>query len=130
MDAWEHLNKKDNLGKILAKKKFFFRFQHYYLLDIVLSCNHGQYQGKLMMEPWENGKNLILILNPIWGLKKFFKGFIWSIFQAIIPCSFQKNWWTKLEKVAKNLILGLILGHLAQIWASTFFFFFCEFQLY
>ena len=28
-----------------------------------------------MMEPWENGKNPTLILNPIWGPIKFFQGF-------------------------------------------------------
>ena len=27
------------------------------MLDIVPSCNLVQYQGKLMMQPWENGKN-------------------------------------------------------------------------
>ena len=28
---------------------------------------------------------------------------------------------TKLEKMAKNLVLGPILTHLAQIWATQFF---------
>ena len=27
------------------------------MLDIVPSCNPVQYQGKLMMQTWENGKN-------------------------------------------------------------------------
>ena len=27
------------------------------MLDIVLSCNPVQYQGKVMMKTWENGKN-------------------------------------------------------------------------
>ena len=27
------------------------------MLDIVPSCNLVQYQGKLIMQPWENGKN-------------------------------------------------------------------------
>ena len=36
---------------------FFWRFQFYQMFDIVPSCNIVQYQGKLMMQPWENGKN-------------------------------------------------------------------------
>ena len=32
--------------------------------------------------------------------------------------------WNKLEKMTKNLILGPILAHLAQIWSTNFFLFF------
>ena len=40
------------------------------MLDIVPSCNPVQYQGKLMMQTWENGKNLNL--GPILDSKKIF----------------------------------------------------------
>ena len=72
-------------------KNFFLRFQRYYLLDIVPSCNHGQYQGKLMMEPWENGKNPILISNLIWGLKKFFQGFYIDNLPSYHPMQFPRK---------------------------------------
>ena len=36
--------------------KFFLRFQLYHM-DIVPSCNLVQYQGNIIMQPWENGKN-------------------------------------------------------------------------
>ena len=36
---------------IWATKIFFLRFQLYYMLDIVPSCNLVQYQGKLIMQP-------------------------------------------------------------------------------
>ena len=39
--------------------------------------------------------------------------------------------WNKLEKMTKNLILGPILAHLAQIWSTNFFlFFFSKIWLY
>ena len=51
-----------------------------------------------------------------------------ALLQAIIVCNFKENEWTKLEEKAKKLILGLMLVHLAQIWAANFFlFFFCLF---
>ena len=42
---------------------FFWSFQLYYKLDIVPSCNPVQYQGKLMMQTWENGENSNFELN-------------------------------------------------------------------
>ena len=44
------------------------------------------------------------------------------MFQAIILYNFQENVQTKLEKITKKLIFGLILAHLAQIWITKFFF--------
>ena len=40
------------------------------MLDIILNWNPKQYQEKLMMQTWENGKNLISspILGPIFFL--------------------------------------------------------------
>ena len=49
----------------------------------------------------------------------FFVGFTstrcYALMQAIIACNFKENLWTKLEKMAKNLISGRILAPLAQI---------------
>ena len=50
-----------------------------------------------------------------------------ALLQAIIVCNFKENEWTKLEEKAKKLILGLMLVHLAQIWAANFFFLFVFF---
>ena len=51
--------------------------------------------------------------------KKFFVGFTttrcYKLLQAIIVCNFKENYWTKLEKIAKKLVSGLILVTLAQI---------------
>ena len=47
------------------------------------------------------------------------------MFRAI---NLKNNWWTKLEKLAKNLILGLILACLTQTWFPKKIF--CEFYLY
>ena len=41
--------------------------------------------------------------------------------QSIILCNFQENYWTKLKKKTKNLILDPIMADLAQIWATNFF---------
>ena len=55
------------------------------MLDIVQSCNPVKYQGKLMMQTWENGKKLIS--GPILGLH-FFVSFTstnsYIFFQATI----------------------------------------------
>ena len=40
--------------------------------------------------------------------------------QAIILCNLKANQCTKLEKIAKNLILDQILTNLTQIWAPNF----------
>ena len=42
------------------------------MLNIVSSCNLVQYQGKLMIQPWENGKNLNF--GPNLGHNFFFNG--------------------------------------------------------
>ena len=45
-----------------------------------------------------------------------------TLLQAIIVCIFKENEWTKLEKMAKKLVLGPILAHLGQIpTVKTFF---------
>ena len=55
----------------------------------------------------------------------FFVSFIstnsYALFQTIILCNLKENQLSKLQKMAKNLISGLILSRLAQIWAPKFF---------
>ena len=43
------------------------------------------------------------------------------MFQAMLLGNLQENEWPKLEKVTKNLILGLILVHVVQIWVPLFY---------
>ena len=66
-----------------------------------------------------------LILDPIWTLKIFSMGFFstssLAMFQAMLLGTLQENEWPKLEKVTKNLILGLILVHVVQIWVPLFY---------
>ena len=65
--------------------KIFRRFQLYQMLDIVPSCNFVQHQGKLMMQPSENGKNPNF--GPNLGPPNFFPCFTsastQTMFQAI-----------------------------------------------
>ena len=63
---------------------------------------------------------------PIWrkfGPSVFFTGFTSTnnetLFEAIILCNLKENWWTKLEKKAKNLILDPILVCLTQIYTPS-----------
>ena len=44
----------------------------------------------------------------------------WTLLQPIIVSNFKENEWTKLEKIAKNLVLGRILVHLAKILHADF----------
>ena len=48
----------------------------------------------------------------------------YTLLQTIIVCNFKENQRTKLEKMAKNLVLGPIFAQLAQIRPAIFFFFF------
>ena len=56
----------------------------------------------------------------------FFVGFIYTrckiLSEDMIVCNFKVNVWSKLEKMAKNLILGLIYVYWAQIRTTKFFF--------
>ena len=70
-------------------------------------------------------KNLILglmltHLGPNLVPKYFFVGFnsarCYTLLQAITVCNFKENYWAQLEKMSKNLVLGLILGPFAEIW--------------
>ena len=60
-----------------------------------------------------------LVSDKIFAPQKIFVGFTstkyYTLLQAITVCTFKKNLWTKLEKMAKEQVLGLILARLAQI---------------
>ena len=73
------------------------------MLDIVSSCNPVQYQGKVIMQTWENGKDPNL--EPNYGLQK---NFLW-----VFPLLVVRN---KLEKMVKHLISGLILAQLCGFY--------------
>ena len=66
-----------------------------------------------------------LVLAQIWAPKCFFVDFTFTrcqtLLQAIIACNFKQNYRTKLEKMAENLVLGLILALLPQIWDPKLF---------
>ena len=76
-----------------------------------------QFTGKLMNQTWENDEKPNFgpdfgPFDPNLGPQNFFDGFTstrcWTLSKAIIVCNFKENVWSKLKKVAKNLILGLI----------------------
>ena len=69
-----------------------------------------------MNQTWENGKKLNFgpnfgSLGPNLGHPNFFREFylykMFNMSQAIIVCNFKENFWSKLKKMAKNL-MGLI----------------------
>ena len=59
-----------------------------------------------------SGLILIRLLAQVWAPEVFFVTFITiryqALLQAIIVCIFKENLWSKLKKMTKNLILGLI----------------------
>ena len=63
------------------------------MLDIVPGCNTVQYQGKLMMQTWENGENPNY--EPTFRPSKFFLASLTSttkiLLQAIIPYNLKEN---------------------------------------
>ena len=90
------------------------------MLEIIASYHCMQFQGKLMNLTWENCKKPSFGTDfgpfvPNLGPKNFFHGFHHYYMLNIVAR-------TKFEKIAKNLVLGLILAYLAQIWATKFFF--------
>ena len=84
-----------------------------------------------MNKTWENGwkPRFGLDFGPFWikfgPPNFFFVGFTstrcYVLLQAIIVSNFKENQCTKLEKIAKNLVSGLILAPLTQIWVPKVF---------
>ena len=75
-------------------------------------------------------KNLILglilaCLTQMWAHKICLVSFTstssYTLFQVIILWNFKKKIMNRIEKMAKNLVSGLILAHLAQIRTNNFF---------
>ena len=83
-----------------------------------------------MNQTWKNHKKPNHVSNfRLFGTNLhpqiFFGGFTsisnYALFQAIILCNLKENQCTKLEKIAKNLILDPILACLTQIWSFQIF---------
>ena len=114
----------------IRAQNFFHRFYLYYMLHIVATYHCTQFQGKLMKQTWENSKkpNFGIDFGPLGpnlGLNFLFLDFTstkcYRLLQGITVCNFKENYWTKLEKIAKNLVSGLILAPLDQIRTQKFF---------
>ena len=54
---------------------------------------------------------------PILFLWSFAIARCYELLRAVIVCNFKENYRTKLEKMAKEVVLGLILDPLAEICA-------------
>ena len=67
----------------------------------------------------KNDKKSPLILCPI---LVYLAQASYALFQPIVVCNFKDNKWTKLEKMTKNLVSGLILAPLTQILVQKFVF--------
>ena len=114
---------------IWATKLFFEVSALLDMLDTIPSCNLVQYQGKLMLQPWENFKN------PNFGPSLGPPIFLWVLpLQVVRQCSrlssyaiSRKTNEPNLKKWQKTLILGPILGYFAQIWTPNIF---CVFYIY
>ena len=88
------------------------------MLYIITSYHCMQFQQKLMHQTWENGQKPNFWPNfgpfsPNLDPRNFFIDFTptryYTLLQAIIVCNFNKNYWTKLEKMTKTLFW-------AQFW--------------
>ena len=66
------------------------------------------------------------LFSPGFSLQIFLAAFTstasYALFQSIVVCNFKDNKWTKLEKMTKNLVSGLILAPLTQILVQKFVF--------
>ena len=85
------------------------------MLDIVPSCNLAQYQGKIMNQTSENGKKKLIL-----GL--ILVGYVIHYYKLSLYAISRETNEPNLRKWQKELVLGPILAHFAQIWATNFFF--------
>ena len=101
------------------------------MLDIFPSCNIVQYQGNVMMQPWENDKN------PNFGTSLGPLKFFSLVLPLLIvrQCSKLSSNVISRETNGPNfkkmtkLILDLILAPSAQIWTPIFFHGFYLYQM-
>ena len=107
------LEQKKSFQPKFVPRNCFWSFQLYEMLDIVQSCNLVQYQGKLMMQPWENGKN-----------PTFRNFFSWVLpLLVMFQCSKLSSYAISRKRNEPNLIKWqrtLNLAHLAQIFFAGF----------
>ena len=122
------------LGPILAQiwaPNFFWGFYFYYMLDIVASYHCMQFQGKLINQTWENGKNKTNfgpdfgLFGPNLGPKIFFKGF--TILDVRYYCKLSLNAISRKtddpnSRKWEKLLLGLIQAPWTQIQMANFVF--------
>ena len=96
-------------------QNFFHGLYLYCMFDIVSSYHCMQLQEKLMNQTWENdekpsfGPKIVYRILPLLHVRQCCKLSLYAISR-------------KTKRTAKNLVLGLILAHLAQTWATNFFF--------
>ena len=92
-----------------------------------------------MSRAWENNEKPNLMPHfdsfcPNLGKTMFFVSFTFSssktLFLAIILWNLKEGHWTKLQKIAKHLILDQVLAHLADLGQFGPPVFFREFYLY
>ena len=89
------------------------------MLDIVPSCNHVQYQGKLMMQTCKIAKNLIS--SPILGPQNFFRGFYLTV-ASYHRMQFEGKPMIQLNQIpnAQTISLQIFKGCLPQILLGPF----------
>ena len=117
-------------GPNLVPKFFFRTFYLYWKLNIVASYRSMQFQGKLMNQTWENGKNPNF--GPNFGTfvpNLGFNFFLWILplldvttcCKLLLYAISRETNEPNLKKWQKKLVLGPILAPLAQIWFQKFF---------
>ena len=89
------------------------------MLDIDPSCNHVQYQGKLMMQTCKIAKNLIS--SPILGPQNFFRGFYLTV-ASYHRMQFEGKPMIQLNQIpnAQTISLQIFKGCLPQILLGPF----------
>ena len=108
---------------------FFHKFYLYFMPQIVARFPVCNFKENYWTKFEKIAKNLIsrLILAPLDKIRaqKIFTDFIstswYTLLQATTVCNIKENWWSKLEKIAKNLVSGPILAPLDQIRTQKIF---------
>ena len=112
MDAQWHWNRKGHFSPNNFGQKLFWRFQLYCMLDIIPSSNLVQYQGNIVMQPWENSKNPNL--DPVWVPWSFFHVLpllvVWQCSKLSSYAISRKTNWPNFKKNDKKPNFGLDVG--------------------